>query len=70
MLSCRRSGQRWKSRLLGSAAALHDGADPQRQERVEQVQTVLAEIGAQQVPQLVVMNKADLLSPQQVDELG
>ena len=47
-----------------------DGADPQRQERVEQVQTVLAEIGAQQVPQLVVMNKADLLSPQQVDELG
>ena len=45
-----------------------DGADPQRQERVEQVQTVLAEIGAQQVPQLVVMNKADLLSPQQVDE--
>ena len=47
-----------------------DGADPQRDERIEQVQAVLAEIGADDVPQLVVMNKADLLSPQQIDALG
>ena len=31
---------------------------------------MLAEIGADDVPQLVVMNKADLLSPQQIDALG
>ena len=47
-----------------------DGADPHRDERVEQVQAVLAEIGADEVPQLVVMNKVDLLSPQQVEALG
>ena len=58
--------------VVHSDLLLHivDGADPQRQERVDQVQAVLAEIGAEQVPQLVVMNKADLLSPQQVNELG
>ena len=31
---------------------------------------MLAEIGADEVPQLVVMNKVDLLSPQQVEALG
>ena len=58
--------------VVHSDLLLHivDGADPQRQERVDQVQAVLAEIGAEQVPQLVVMNKADLLSQQVNNELG
>jgi GTP-binding protein HflX len=58
--------------VVHSDLLLHivDGADPQRDERIEQVQAVLAEIGADDVPQLVVMNKADLLSPQQIDALG
>jgi GTP-binding protein HflX len=58
--------------VVHSDLLLHivDGADPQRDERSEQVQAVLAEIGADDVPQLVVMNKADLLSPQQIDALG
>ncbi len=38
-----------------------DASDPLRDERIEQVQTVLKEIGAGAVPQLVVMNKADLV---------
>jgi len=42
-----------------------DASDPLRDERIEQVQTVLAEIGAGAVPQLVVMNKADLLVGQE-----
>ena len=58
--------------VVHSDLLLHivDGADPHRDERVEQVQAVLVEIGADEVPQLVVMNKADLLSPQQIEALG
>lgn len=47
-----------------------DVADPLREERIEQVQAVLAEIGAAEVPQLVALNKADLLDPQQAHEVG
>jgi len=39
-----------------------DIADPSWQERVEQVEAVLKEIGAIEVPSIRVMNKADLLS--------
>ena len=58
--------------VVHSDLLLHivDGADAQRDERIEQVQAVLAEIGADEVPQLVVMNKADLMSPQQIDTLA
>jgi len=38
-----------------------DAHDPERQTKVEQVRAVLAEIGAEQVPQLEVYNKIDLL---------
>ncbi|QJQ95272.1 MULTISPECIES: ribosome rescue GTPase HflX [Halomonadaceae] len=38
-----------------------DAADPDRELNVEQVQRVLKEIGADQVPSLQVMNKIDLL---------
>ena len=41
-----------------------DAAAPLREERMEQVNLVLEEIGASSIPQLVVYNKADL-----VDEL-
>ncbi|MCP5141561.1 MAG: GTPase HflX [Chromatiales bacterium] len=38
-----------------------DAADPERNEHIEQVQAVLAEIGASDVPQIRVMNKLDIL---------
>ena len=38
-----------------------DVSDPVREERIEQVQSVLNEIGAGSVPQILVMNKADLI---------
>jgi GTP-binding protein HflX len=38
-----------------------DAADPQRDERVEQVNTVLEEVGAGALPQLAVYNKIDRL---------
>ncbi|HEY1726575.1 MAG TPA: ribosome rescue GTPase HflX [Steroidobacteraceae bacterium] len=38
-----------------------DASDPRREERVEQVDTVLAEIGASAIPQLRVYNKIDRL---------
>lgn len=37
-----------------------DAADPERIERIHQVQSVLAEIGASEVPRLEVFNKIDL----------
>ena len=37
-----------------------DGSDPERGARIEQVESVLAEIGAQDVPRLQVFNKIDL----------
>ncbi|GAA4862900.1 ribosome rescue GTPase HflX [Luteimonas vadosa] len=36
-----------------------DAADPQRAERIEQVDAVLADIGADEIPQLLVYNKLD-----------
>jgi GTP-binding protein HflX len=39
-----------------------DVADPERDERIEDVQRVLAEIGAQDVPQILVFNKLDRLA--------
>ena len=53
--------------VVHSDSLLHivDAADPLRDERIEQVQGVLDEIGASEVPQLVVLNKADLLTTQQ-----
>jgi GTP-binding protein HflX len=53
--------------VVHSDLLLHivDAADPLRDERIEQVQGVLDEIGASEVPQLVVLNKADLLTTQQ-----
>jgi GTP-binding protein HflX len=38
-----------------------DAADPERMERIRQVQTVLDEIGAHDVPQIEVFNKIDLI---------
>ncbi len=38
-----------------------DAADPEHRQRVEQVNRVLAEIGADELPQLLVYNKIDLL---------
>ncbi|HET6602908.1 MAG TPA: ribosome rescue GTPase HflX [Xanthomonadaceae bacterium] len=38
-----------------------DAADPQREERMGQVDAVLAEIGADDIPQLLVFNKIDLV---------
>jgi len=42
---------------------LVDAADPLREEKIADVQAVIEEVGAQDVPQLLVMNKIDLLDP-------
>ena len=42
-----------------------DGANPDHLEQIEQVQRVLAEIGAAQVPQILVFNKLDALEKAQ-----
>jgi GTP-binding protein HflX len=39
-----------------------DCADPERDRRIEEVERVLAEIGAQDVPQMLVFNKLDKIS--------
>jgi GTP-binding protein HflX len=40
-----------------------DAADPRREERIGQVDQVLSEIGAGEIPQLLVFNKIDRLEP-------
>jgi GTP-binding protein HflX len=53
-----------------STLLLHviDAADPNRAERIEQVNAVLSEIGAGDIPQIEVFNKADLVGePAQVE---
>ena len=48
-----------------------DAADPERDANIEQVEHVLAEIGADRVPRLVVMNKIDRLgSEPRIDRNG
>jgi len=49
-----------------SALLLHviDAADPNRHERVDQVNDVLAEVGAGDLPQIEVFNKCDLIAEQ------
>ncbi len=42
---------------------LVDAADPLREEKIRDVEEVIAEVGAQDVPQLVVFNKIDKLEP-------
>ena len=45
-----------------------DAADPQRTERIAQVNAVLQEVGASDIPQLEVFNKIDLLDLEPQDE--
>ncbi len=45
-----------------------DAADPERAERIADVERVLAEIGAAEVPQVLVFNKIDLLPEQATGE--
>lgn len=40
-----------------------DAANPDNAEQIDQVQTVLHEIGAQDIPQLLVFNKLDVIDP-------
>ena len=47
-----------------------DAADPLHEERIQQVRDVLREIGAAQVPELLVFNKIDLLAGQQVPDVA
>ncbi len=56
----------FRSTLTEARAAtllLHvvDASDPRREEHIEQVNAVLAEIGAQDIPQILVYNKIDRL---------
>ena len=43
---------------------LVDASDPMRDEKIHEVQQVIAEVGAEKVPQLLVFNKIDLLEPE------
>ncbi|MBF5007180.1 GTPase HflX [Diaphorobacter sp. NR2-3-3-1] len=43
-----------------------DASNPHFPEQIEQVQRVLAEIGAEDIPQLLVFNKLDAIPPEQV----
>jgi GTP-binding protein HflX len=43
-----------------------DAANPNHPEQIEEVQRVLHEIGAAEVPQVIVFNKVDALSPAQL----
>ena len=58
--------------VVHSDLLLHvvDGSDPLREDRIEQVQAVLGEIGAGEVPTLVVVNKVDLMDTEQRTMLG
>ncbi len=58
-----------------SVLLLHviDAADPNRTERIEQVNAVLAEVGATDIPQIEVFNKVDLVGETphiELDESG
>jgi GTP-binding protein HflX len=55
-----------------STLLLHviDAADPNRSERIAQVNQVLAEVGAADLPQIEVFNKADLLYEQPRAEIN
>ena len=46
-----------------------DGSSHDAEEQIEAVHTVLREIGAGAVPELLVVNKTDLAEPQRVAEL-
>ena len=47
-----------------------DASNPNHPEQIEQVMSVLKEIGADQVPQLLVFNKLDALAPEKRPLLG
>jgi GTP-binding protein HflX len=51
--------------VSGADLILHvvDGSDDEPEEQITAVRTVLAEIGAQHVPEIVVINKADAADP-------
>jgi GTP-binding protein HflX len=57
---------------LEASHLLHivDAADPSWESQLEVTHDVLAEIGAGDVPSTLVMNKIDLLAPEDVDRLG
>lgn len=48
---------------------LVDASDPLRDEKIAEVNSVISEVGADQVPQLLVYNKIDLLEPDLVAKL-
>lgn len=47
-----------------------DGSDPDPKGQIAAVREVLLEIGADQVPELIVLNKADLVSPTSAERLA
>ncbi|WP_224366131.1 GTPase HflX [Hyalangium versicolor] len=57
--------------LYDASLLLHvvDAADPARDEQVEAVETILGSLGLMEKPRLMVWNKADLLSAEDVESL-
>jgi GTP-binding protein HflX len=46
-----------------------DGRDPQCEEQITAVETILASLSLDQKPRMIVWNKADLQSPEEIDRL-
>ncbi len=57
--------------LYDASLLLHvvDAADPARDEQVEAVETILGSLGLMEKPRLMVWNKADMLSAEEVESL-
>ncbi len=57
--------------LYDASLLLHvvDAADPARDEQVEAVETILGSLGLMEKPRMMVWNKADLLSAEEVESL-
>ncbi len=57
--------------LYDASLLLHvvDAADPARDEQVEAVETILGSLGLMEKPRLMVWNKADMLSEEEVETL-
>jgi GTP-binding protein HflX len=57
--------------LYDASLLLHvvDAADPARDEQVEAVEAILGSLGLMEKPRLMVWNKADMLSAEEVESL-
>ena len=46
-----------------------DASNPRAQQQIESVDKILADLGLDKIPQIIALNKSDLLSPDQIELL-